>query len=168
MTGRRLSLTVFVILTALCVAQSLYYYSLLPDRMASHFGSSGRPDAWSSKAEFVTFYLAIIGLLIVLFPGIAFGISSIPVSLMSLPNKEYWLSPEHRQETFDFLFQHALWLGSAALVFLIDIFHQVFRVNMGKTNALDHPMLSIGIFAAFTTVWVIGLFIKFRGSGRVA
>ena len=69
---RKFSGMVFIILLILCIAQAAYYYPLLPDNVASHFGASGRPDAWASKEFFVKIYLIAVAFVAVLFPGVGF------------------------------------------------------------------------------------------------
>jgi uncharacterized membrane protein len=158
---RRISLTVFLVLCVLCVAQGVYYYPLLPERVASHFGLSGQPDAWSTKTSFVTFYFIITGFVTLLFLGIRFGMSKIPSSLINMPNKDYWLSPERKQETFDFMSHYFLWFASATLLLMLAMFHQTFQVNLGRANGLSHPMLSIGLYIGFSVLWTIGLVRRF-------
>jgi uncharacterized membrane protein len=159
---RNISLIVFIILLLLCLGQAAYYYPLLPDRVASHFGASGRPDAWSSKESFVKLYLIVVAFITVLFPGIGLVLRKIPVSLINLPNKDYWLSPERAEETIDVLSRQFLWFGSATLLLLLDIFHQSFRVHLGKAQTLEHPVASIVVFVGFSVLWSIGLIAKFK------
>jgi uncharacterized membrane protein len=159
---RRLSLMVFLGLLAICAGYGVYNYPQLPEKVASHFGPSGRPDAWSTKTAFMIFYFVMLGVQAILFLGIGFGMSKIPISLINLPNKEYWLSEERKQETVDFMFSYFLWFGSATFIFLLDIYYQCFQVNLGKADSLPHFMLSTGLFIGVTIVWVAGLFLKFR------
>jgi uncharacterized membrane protein len=149
-------------LCALCVVQALTFYPLLPEKVASHFGVSGQPDAWSTRASLVGCYLLITGICAILFLGISFGLSKLPPSLINLPNKDHWLSLERRQETFDFLFSYNLWFASATLLLLMDLFGQTFQVALGKAKALPHPMLSLGLYIGFAAAWSIGLYIKFK------
>lgn len=161
MTMHKMSRAVFVLLIVIGVLQAAYYYPLLPERVASHFGASGRPDAWSSKLFFVNFYLIAIGVIAILFPVVGSGMSKIPDSLINLPHKDYWLAPERRQETFEVLFRYFLWFGSATFLLLLDIFHQAFQVHLGKAGTLEHPIVSIVIYVVFSIVWSIGLIKKF-------
>jgi uncharacterized membrane protein len=158
---RKISLLVFIILLALCLAHAAYYYPLLPDRVASHFGASGKPDAWSGKGSIVKIYVIVVAFIAVLFPGIGFILRKTPTSMINLPNKDYWLSPERKQETIDVLSRQFLWFGSATLLLLLDIFHQSFRVHLGQAQTLEHPLASIVGYVLFTTLWSIALIAKF-------
>jgi hypothetical protein len=88
------------------------------------------------------------------------------VSLINLPNKDYWLSSEHKQETFDFLFCYFLGFASATLLLLLDMIHQAFQVHLGRANTLSHPMLGLGLYVGFTVIWSIGLLMKFAKKGK--
>jgi len=163
---RKISGIVFIILLILCIAHAAYYYPLLPDKVASHFGVAGRPDAWSSKEFFVKIYLVAVAFVAILFPGVGFMVSKTPDNMINLPNKGYWLSPKRRQEAIDFLQQQFLWFGSATLLLLLDIMHQTFRVHLGMVKALEHPVASIVTYVAFSTLWSIYLIVKFRRQPR--
>lgn len=161
MRGRS-SLVIFLGLGAACVGMSLYYYRRFPDTVASHFGANGLPDGWMSKPAFFAFYLAIVGLCTAMFLGIHFGLPRLPVSMINLPNKDYWLAPERRQQAFDFLRYYFLWFASAMMALLVDMLYQTAQVNLGHTQTLPHAWLSMGMFLCFSVIWIIGLVIKFR------
>ncbi|HEY6010488.1 MAG TPA: DUF1648 domain-containing protein [Nitrospirota bacterium] len=159
---RNLSRIIFIIILLLGLVQAVYYYPLLPDRVASHFGVSGNPDAWSSKDSFMKIYGIAILVVAVLFSGIGFLLRKAPTSLINLPNKAYWLSPEQRDETVDGLSRQFLWPGSATLLLIQDIFHQAFNVQLGRAQTLEHPIASIVVYAVFTIIWNIALIAKFK------
>lgn len=163
---RRISLIVFLILFVLCVVHALWHYLQLPEKVASHFDLSGQPDGWSTKTSFITFYLVITGICALLFLGISFGISKMPVSLINMPNKDFWLSEERKQKTFDFMFHFFLWLGSATLLLLLDRFHQAIQVNLEKAESSSHLMLSLGLYIGFTVVWCIVIYRKYGNKGK--
>ena len=93
--------------------------------------------------------------------GIAVGLGRIPNSLINLPSREYWLAPERRESTVEFMSRHMLWFGSATLLLLLDMLRQTFRVHLGKTQSLEHPMLSLLGYLMFTGVWCIALVMRF-------
>ncbi len=157
-----LSRIIFITALLLCLGHAAYYYPLLPDRVASHFGTSGRPDAWSSKEAFVKVYLIAVAFVALLFSGIGFLLRRTPASLVNLPNKDYWLSPERSGETIALLSRQFLWFGSATLLLLLDVFHQSFRVHLGRAQTLGHPTASIAVYVGFSVLWSIWLVAKFR------
>ena len=108
---RNFSLIVFVILLLLCIGDVIYYYPLISDRVASHFGASGQPDAWSGKGSFVMTYLVVLAFIAVLFPCIGLLLKKIPANLINLPNKDYLLSPERRLETIAVLSRQFFWFA---------------------------------------------------------
>lgn len=167
MTMRILSLAVFLMLCVLSVAQTVWYYPQLPDNVAHHFGLSGQPDAWSTKTYFVTLDLVATGVVALLFLGSSFGLSKIPVSVINLRNKDYWMAEERKQETLDSLFHYLLWFGSATLLLLLAQSHQAYQVHLGKTDSLSHPMLRIGLYVGFTIVWGIRLHARFGKRGTL-
>ena len=164
MSLKKLSLIIFLVLCVVYVLQGIYYYPQLPEKFASHFGPSGQPDAWSTKSSFIMIYFFVGGIIAIIFLIISFGMSKIPVSKFNLLNKDYWLSKERKQETFDFMFHYILWLASATLLLLLSIFYKSFQVKIGKASALTHTILIHGLFIGFTIIWCIGFYIKFRKS----
>jgi len=161
MNNRSLAWIVFVGLFGANVAYALTTYPQLPERVASHFGMSGTPDSWSTAASFVRTYLIAVSALFVMFAGIAVGLGRIPNSLINLPSREYWLAPERRESTVEFMSRHMLWFGSATLLLLLDMLRQTFRVHLGKAQSLEHPMLSLLGYLIFTGVWCIALVMRF-------
>ena len=158
---QKAALAIFLVLFAACVVHALYYYPQLPDVVASHFGASGKPDAWTSKGVFLTVYLVSVGMNGIIFLGIVFGIQKMPDSMLNLPNKDFWLAEERRQETFQFFIQYFLWFGSATFLLLLYVFHQSFMVHLGNASTLQHPWVSIGFYLGFSVAWCIGLVAKF-------
>jgi hypothetical protein len=96
-----------------------------------------------------------------MFTALSYGIPKMPVSLINLPNKEYWLGPERKEETFSLIRESFLWFGSATMLLLIDIFRQVFIVNINGDKSLSHPLLALGCYMAFALVWSIGMIARF-------
>lgn len=154
---RNLALALLLLLTAACVAHGLYYYPLLPDQVARHFDGSGRPDAWGSKSSFLAVYLSTVALLDAVFLGIAWMLPRLPDSRISLPQKELWLSPEHRRRTLDLWAAALLGFASLTLLFLLDVFHQSFRVHLGQANRLEHIGWSLGLYLFLTTAGCVAL-----------
>jgi uncharacterized membrane protein len=160
-TNKTTATCAFVLVFTATVVYSLHCRSVLPDEVASHFGASGQPDGWSSRNGFLAMQLVTSSLCALIFWGAALGMSKLPDSVINLPHKEFWLSPERRQETHDYLASWLFWFASATMLLLLDMLHQTVRVNLGKAGALEHPWLSLGVYLAFVTAWTVGLYRRF-------
>lgn len=152
---------VFLGTGALCVAQALYYHPLLPARVASHFGASGAPNGWMPKGALVWTDIIAAALLALLFSATTWSLPKYPDSRINLPNKSYWLAPQRREETFSVITAYFLWFGAATFLLLFDIFHQVFRFNLGQATKLDHPVESLIAYVAFALGWLISFWTRF-------
>lgn len=84
-----------------CVAglgQSFYVYSTSPEVVPVHYGPTGLPDRWGSPAELLIVHGAVIGIGTAVFFALPALVRRGPRSWVNLPNKEYWLAPERREE----------------------------------------------------------------------
>jgi uncharacterized membrane protein len=154
-------LIAWITVCLLSIAQAMYYYPQLPARVASHFGMDGRPDAWSSREDFLIFYCVMVGIVIVVFTVLPYLAAIIPMSWVNLPNKEYWFAPEREEDTRRFLRYYPMWFGSATMLLVIDLMRQAFLVNIGTAKSLGHPTFSLALYIGFSVIWVIGLVIRF-------
>jgi uncharacterized membrane protein len=146
----------------LCAAQAIHYAPLLPMKMASHFGPDGTPNGWMPSGIFIKLSLGAVVFLTVLLLAVSFKMRSLDAAKINLPNKDYWLAPERREGTADFLSGYFLWFGTATLLLMLDVFHQVFRYNLFLSHALEHPGLSLGVYVVFALAWIAGLHLRFR------
>ena len=83
--------------------------------------------------------------------GVPALIGVLPVSLVNVPNKEYWFAPERRESTLAYFRMSFAWFGCALLAFLIFVNELVFRANLETPRQLN------------TTAFVTGL--SFVGNG---
>jgi hypothetical protein len=97
----------------------------------------------------------------------AFGIpaifSKLPMSLINLPHREYWLAPERRAETLAFLDSSFAWFGCVVLLVVIDAVNYAIGRNLHPGAQLDPPVLIyvLGGFFVFTILWSIRLLTHF-------
>jgi len=115
-------------------------FVLLPGKAIAHFDAAGQPDGVMPKGVFVTCYILLAGFL----------------SLVFLPAVK--ASP--RRSGGDFMPTFFLWLGTGLFLFLIDMFHQAFRVNAGIVETFEHPWIHIGVFVACEIVLAAVLVVK--------
>ncbi len=159
----RLPRIILLILVGIFVAQMSYYYVNLPEMVASHFDGGGNPNGWMSKSTFVIFELFLLIFVVGQFMLVPRMIAKMPDSLISLPNKTYWLAAERRAETFFVIRNYFEWFSVALLILFIAINQLVFRANLGHENlSSKETWVIIALFLVFVFVWLISLVRKFR------
>ncbi len=133
MSGTRIPRVLFFAIVLAAIAQTVHDYPLLPDRLASHFGASGMPNGWMTKSQFFfTFAIVLLPALAVEF-WVSHRIANKPDAKLKLPNKEYWLAPERRAETFAYFDSFFAWYGCAFL------FVEVFAMGLAMRANFDTP-----------------------------
>ena len=165
MSNTRLPSSVFFVLALVGAWQYAYYAPRLPEVLASHFAANGAVNGWQSKSAFFGVQLAIVVLAAVVGFGIPRIIRAIPVSLINLPNKEFWLSAERRDETFSYLQTHMAWFGCALLAFLLFVMELAFRANLQSPPRMNSAafvpaLVAFLLFAGVSTVRLVARFAR--------
>jgi uncharacterized membrane protein len=133
MSGTRIPRLLFFVIVLAAIAQCVHDFPLLPDRLASHFGASGIPNGWMTKSQFfITFAVVLLPALVVEF-WVSHRIANRPDAKLRLPNKEFWLAPERRAETFAYFESFFAWYGCAFL------FVEVFAMGLAMRANFDTP-----------------------------
>ena len=157
----------FIFLVFLSVLHMAYYYPQLPESLASHFDVSGKADNWSGKDVFFLVYAGIVALMALLFLGTRFLMPKLPGTLVSLPNKEYWLAPERKEETYSYLSTQLTWFGCASLAFLIGCMHLCIEANVtGVNNIAPGIWLLTAAYLIFTLFWIVRFVSRFMKKPR--
>lgn len=169
MANTRLPNSIFFMLVVLGIVQFLYYSPRLPEIVVSHFGTSGTPNGWQPKAAFFFIELAVIVLATVISFVPPRVISAMPVSLINLPNKQYWLSPERREDTLSYFRSWSGWFGCALLAFLLFAMELAFRANLHTPPHFDNTAFipALLAFVAFDIFAIIRLILHFAKTPRV-
>jgi uncharacterized membrane protein len=158
----RVSRMILFFLIAVFVSQCVFYYPNLPAEMASHFGANGEPDGWMSKESYFVLLAVVLGLIVLEFTFLPFLIEKMPLSLINMPNKEYWFSGEKRGETIE-IFRHFFeWFSAALLGLFIGINQLVIRANLTSESLSSNSWLILGAFLLFVVVWLIKFVRRFR------
>jgi uncharacterized membrane protein len=144
------------------VGQMLYYFPNLPQLMASHFNSLGEPDGWMSKTSFLIFEMVILFIIIGKFTLLPWLIEKIPNNLINLPNKEHWLAPERRAETFNILRVYFEWFSVGLLSLFIVVNEMVFRANLNRENLSNAVWIVLVAYLLFVVVWVVKFILQFK------
>jgi uncharacterized membrane protein len=159
----RLPNSIFFMLVLFGAVQFFYYAPRLPDIVASHFGKAGSVNGWQTKTIFFGMELGVIILATVVSFGIPRIIEALPVSVINLPHKEFWLSPERRNETLSYLRLWTAWFGCALLAFLLFVMELVFRANLQSPPQLNMAAFMPALlgFVAFDTIAILRLILHF-------
>jgi hypothetical protein len=156
-----------ILFILLCLGYLLYLnqtLSLLPERVASHFDVGGQPNGWMTRSGYMTF-MGIFGLGLPLFVVVLCFLSRfLPDWTFNLPHREFWLSPEQRSQTYEYLLARSLWLACPLVGFVGGTHYLTIQANCSVPVHLPSgPLLTLlAIFLAGVALWVVGLVRHFR------
>ena len=163
MQNARLAKTIFVLLSVSALVYFWNSYSRLPEVVVSHFDGQGRPNGWQTKSAFFDVFLGTTVLSALLVFGVPALVKALPGRLINLPNKQYWLGPEQRAATFEFLSSGFAWFGCAVFLLIFFAFNYAVQSNLHP----DHPPSPSGMwfallaFLVFAIVWISRLILRF-------
>jgi uncharacterized membrane protein len=158
----------YILLLAAAAVHVGHYYPLLPDRLATHFGVGGRPNGWMSKQDFVVFYLLTLAVTSGVLLGVSVIVRLLPPRWINLPNKDYWLAPERREQTLRSIGREVSYLGIVLGAFLIAVNHLVIRANLEGGAVLDERALfgCMGVLIAVMVLVSVRQWVRFRHAGN--
>jgi hypothetical protein len=146
--------------------QSLAYYPQLPPVVASHFDAAGTPNGWQSKAMFFGIYWGVSLLMTLAFYALPVLLRRLPVAVINLPHRDYWLAPERRQESLASLAVYMHWFGNAMIGLLLVTFELAIEANLRRQNLPPDAMWALlAGFLIFTGAWLVRLYRRFARPG---
>lgn len=153
----------FLLILAAAIGQAIYAFPQMPSRMASHFAASGTPNGWMTKEQFFVIYA--ITFLPAIFVEFWVGgrIATKSDARINLPNKEFWLAPERRAETFAYFDSFFAWYGCALLALLVFVFGLAMRANLGSEPRLPAgpTLTAVAAFVLFNVVAIVAMLRRF-------
>jgi hypothetical protein len=155
-----------LVFVLLAVGAALYFssfYSQLPEVVASHFNGRGVPNGWQTKSAFFGILVAVSVLAAVVGFGIPRIIISLPTELINLPNKRYWLAPEHIAGTMEFLNRFFAWFGCAVLTVILVTFDYAVQSNLHPDHRPDASRMwyLLAGFLVFVVLSIARMFLRF-------
>jgi len=168
MSNARLPSSLFFVLALMGAWQCAYYAPRLPEVLGSHFTANGAVNGWQSKSAFFGVELVIVVLATVVGFGIPRIIAALPVSLINLPNKEFWFSSERRDETLSYMRASAAWFGCALLAFLLFVMELAFRANLQTPPRFDNGAFlpALLAFIGFDTIVLLRMILHFSNTQK--
>lgn len=158
----RLSRMILFFLIAVFVSQCVYYYPNLPPEMASHFGAHGEANGWMPKEFYFAFMALVLGVIVFQFAFLPNLIEKMPLSLINMPNREFWFAPERRGETIQIIRHFFEWFSAALFGLFIGINQLAIRANLNGEKLSSGSWLILGAFLIFVFVWLIKFYGRFR------
>jgi uncharacterized membrane protein len=163
MKAVRDGILLFIGAVAVSLTQAWYFYPLLPERVASHFGPDGRADGWTAKDAFIGVSVGTILFLSVFMSALSALIARIPDEAINLPNKEYWLAPERRAASLAAVQDRMSVMNTATVAFLLYVFQCAYEANLKPDPRLDGPFWLVpAVYFVFVGVWSFGFYGRFR------
>ena len=159
---RHLAALAFALSVLLGLCHALCYSTVLPDRVATHFDTSGVPDTWSSRSTMIDIQLTVVVVVAAVFLALAGAALRSPSRWTGASRRLWWLSPEHFEGTRQDLAVRLLWLGTLTQLLVFDLFHRTVRVNTGRVPALESVWLDLGAFGLAVAVWLALLMWRYR------
>ncbi len=136
----------------------------LPDRMATHFGIDGQANGWMSRSGYIDF-IRLFGLALPAFTiAVGFLTRFLPAWMINIPNRDYWLAPEHRVETYTSVLGYCLWLACLEAGFVGGMHYLTIVANRSTPAHLpSNGLISVlGIFLVGLGFWIVALVRRFR------
>ena len=159
----RIARAICFVLIGIYISQIVFYYPNLPEYISSNFDGSGNPQAWTSKRSFflISFIIMLIPTFMFLFmPKL---MSKFPDRFLNIPNRDYWLANERRDQTFEKIAKYFEWLLVGVITFSIIVTQMVINANIGADKKLSNYFLVALIgFLIYIIAFVIKFFITFR------
>jgi uncharacterized membrane protein len=140
------------------------YFTVLPDRVAIHFGSGGVPDQWASS-HFNAILMTIMNI-IVFVPLFFFSklLCFLPKEYVSIPNKKFWIQEKNWRLAVSILDHEMKSFGTAVFVFLFVLGGFALEANLATPVRLREELFwwPFGLFLGYTGYWTWRLILRFK------
>ena len=163
MSRRTVSWVIFVGLIVATLGCLAYYYPRLPDTVASHFGGSGKPDGWTGKQAFAALQVGMIGFMATGFIITTLHLPRFPSYMINLPNRDYWLAPERKQETLANICASLIGFANVTMLFMLGVMILTFRANLAPEKSLSNWFWFYLIaYLLYTVIWTVMIILRYR------
>ena len=158
----RIPKIVFLLLVVYAAIHFSYYYADLPPVVASHFDARGVANGWQTKQIFFEWFAGVTALAAALVFAVPALIAVVPVQMVNLPNKRYWLAPDQAEATHRFMGAAFAWFGCGVYVVICYAFDFAVKSNLGAARPdANQFRWVLGGFTVFALAWTIGFGVHF-------
>ncbi|RMG02579.1 MAG: DUF1648 domain-containing protein [Nitrospirae bacterium] len=148
---------------ALGVFLQFYYTYHLPPHVATHFGAGGLPNGWMSREGNLALSVCVFVFNTLFFFFLPAIVRKLPTRLISFPKRDYWFSPEKREETLHLTTPWIHAIGFITNLFLMGVFHLAFLANLEKPPKLDERsfFLMLGLYLLTVAIYTALIYRRF-------
>lgn len=154
---------VMIGLTLIMAVRCMLVWSALPDPMASHFDNNGVPNAFQSRATFMSIMFGVLALLVFSFVVAPRLMRFIPPKLLNLPYRSYWIKRENVGEALDRYATWSMWFGCGTFVLMLCVFELALQANL-KLQPMNPTLMwtLLGAYLVGTLVAIARLYAVFK------
>ena len=131
---------VWCLVLLVAIVQMVWWYPRLPEIVPSHFDGRGQVDGEMAKPAFCFLIGGIQLLTIIGLPVLGYFLKQLPDSLINMPNKEYWLAEERRDDSLAVSFYMLLGISWLTGLLMIVIFQLSAQVAMKQRTGISPEM----------------------------
>ena len=157
------ALVVLICLTVFAVAFVIYTTGYLPETVATHFGAGNQANGWMSRNSYLFFTLSFM---IGVSTFVSFCVGTLPRKFpqwTNLPNRDYWLAAERRDESLAFLSAHGKRLGCLIVMMMLGMHYIILKANHVQPPTLPVSAFSSVLFGFVLALiwWIVRLYRRF-------
>ena len=157
------ALVVLVCLTVFAVAFVIYTTRYLPETVATHFGAGNQANGWMSRDFYLLFMLSFM---IGISSFVSLAVGTLPRKFpqwTNVPNRDYWLSVERRDESLKYLNAHGKRLGCLIVMMMLGMHYVILKANHMQPPMLPVPTFSAVLFGFALALiwWIVRLYRRF-------
>ncbi len=163
MQPTRIPLIVVATASVFSLVRVAWVWDALPADMASHFDGAGQPNDWMPKESlFAILAMVQIGVPLLL-ALVSIAQRRVSPSLINLPNRDYWLAPERKDEAMRRLGGALEWVAAVVAAFMAGALELVLRANL-RSSRLETAAfaLMLGMFLLAIAATIAGIYRAFR------
>jgi serine/threonine-protein kinase len=147
-------------LVALAAVRCASVWSELPPMLMSHFDGRGRADGFMTRQAFVWTLAALGGSIVLMLLNIPRLIAVLPVSMLNIPHRDYWL-PQRRPQVQHKLSIFTAWTAAGLTALLVAALELTLRANIEQEPLSSAMWLVVGgylVGTGLSLVWLVRAF----------
>jgi len=154
---------ILIMILVLMLFQVFYFYPKISEPFGTKYNKSGVMVQSTSRTGFMIsglVYVLMIAFVFLIFPA---NLHKFSRKIWNIPNKEYWLADERKEETFKYI---SLKMSLLGIVFTgMIMMPQQVKININvPAYSIDIPgmNMAIGFFLFFLFIWLGDFILHFR------